>query len=73
MGSDVAVVVLGMVVSFLGRPWRLGAVLMRFFVSGLWGAGAGGAEITLLSMVSKCVESVWRPGSMFMDGLSALM
>ena len=58
MGSGLEVVVFGMVVSFLGRPWRRGAVLMRFSVSGLWGAGAGGAEIMLLSMVSKCVESV---------------
>ena len=73
VGSDVGVVVLGMVISFLGRPWRRGAVLMRFSVSGLWGGGAGGTEMTLLSMASKCVESVWRPGSMLMDGLSALM
>ena len=73
VGSDEVVVVFGMVVSFLGRPWRRGAVLMRFSVNGLWGAGAGGAEMILLSMVSKCVESVWRPGSMLMDGLRALM
>ena len=73
VGSDVEVVVFGMVASFLGRPWRLGSVLMRFSISGLCGSGAGGAEMTLLSMVSRCVESVWRPGSMLMDGLSVLM
>ena len=50
VGSDVEVVVFGMVASFLGRPWRLGSVLMRFSVSGLCGAGAGGAEMILLSM-----------------------
>ena len=73
MGSDVEVIALGIVVTFLGRPWRLGSVLMRLSVSELCGAGAGGGEMTLLRMVSKCVESVWRPGSMLMDGLSVLM
>ena len=72
VGSDVEVV-FGMVASFLGRPWRLGSVLMRFSISGLCGSGAGGAEMTLLSMASKCVESVWRPGSMLMEGLRDLI
>lgn len=37
---------------FLGRPWRRGAVLMRFS-SALCVAGAGGAEMMEPSMESK--------------------
>ena len=71
VGSDVEVVVFGMVVSFLGCPWHLGSVMMEFSISGLWGAGA--AEMTLLSMAPKYMESVWRSGSMLMEGFSVLM
>ena len=45
--------VLGSVVSFLGRPWRRGAVLIRVSVSALCGGGAGGALMAWLRMVSK--------------------
>ena len=65
--------VLGSVASFLGRPWRRGAVLMSVSVSALCGCGTGGALMAWLRMVSKCVESGWRPGSMLMEGARVLM
>ena len=61
--------VVAVVGSFLGRPWRLGAVLIRFSIAGLWGAGAGGAEMHSLRMESKCVDRVCLPGSMLIEGL----
>ena len=42
-------------------------------VVALWGRGGGGARILLLSRASKWEDSEWRPGSILMDGESALM
>ena len=64
--------VLGSAASFLGRPWRRDAVL-SVSVSALCGCGTGGALMASLRMVSKCVESGWRPGSMLMEGARVLM
>ena len=47
--------------------------MMRVSVSGLCGDGAGGVEMVLVRIESKWVERVWRPGSMLMEGLRALM
>ena len=49
--------VFGSVASFLGRPWRRGAVLISVSVSALCGVGAEGALMAWLRMASKCVES----------------
>ena len=67
--------VLGIVcdVALFGRPCRRGAVLINSSFSELWVAGGGGAVMVLARMASKWDESVWRPGSMFMVGLRALM
>ena len=59
--------------SLLGRPWRLGAVLMRDSIVGSCGAGAGGAEMQSLRMESKWVDRVCLPGSILIEGRKALM
>ena len=44
--------VLGTVCSFLGRPWRRGAVFIIGSVSALCGAGSGGVLMAFLRMES---------------------
>ena len=42
-------------------------------VSALCGAGSGGVLMAFLRMESKWDDRVWRPGSIFMEGLSVFM